>query len=85
MNRNPGIRCRCGLMLSIAAVLLWSAVLMVCLDCSSGVFDVSGNPSDIGGAQEAQVSDTLFVPDSVEIYDIFEGGTFGDSYGGLSK
>jgi hypothetical protein len=72
-------------MLSIAAVLLWSAVLMVCLDCSSGVFDVSGNPSDIGGAQEAQVSDTLFVPDSVEIYDIFEGGTYGDSYGGLSK
>ena len=85
MIRNPGIRCRSGSMLLIAAVLLWSAVLMVCLDCSSGVFDISGNPSDIGGAQEAQVPDTLPVPDSVEIYDIFESGTYGDSYGGLLK
>lgn len=85
MNRKPGKRNRWGSVRPIAGMLLSVAGLVIFPDCSSGVFDISGNPSDIGGAQDAQVPDTLSVPDSVVIYDLFEGGMFGDSYERQSK
>lgn len=82
MNRN---QCYRGSVRLVAGVFLSAAMLVFSPSCSSGSFDISGNPSDIGGAQDAIAHDTLPEPDHIEIYDIFNGSTFSDSCGGLLK